>query len=136
MTIHATFDALPCTLHPGANDADHTENQGSGKRPFLLGFSAELLFGDEFTTKTKGGFVVYYVSPGKGGRKSQSCFRCCNGPDFGGDNLTPCANPNLDTEELPNKPCYGIRSNILYPTYASFHFPFLISLSLSLSLQR
>jgi len=26
-----------------------------------------LLFGDEFTTKTDGGFTVYYVSPSKGG---------------------------------------------------------------------
>ncbi|KAK4245453.1 hypothetical protein C7999DRAFT_34215 [Corynascus novoguineensis] len=99
-----------------------------------------LLFGDEFTTQTKGGFVVYYVSPGKGGvtafkpgfrmlvgdaaqreqigegRKSQSCFRCYDGPDFGGDNAAPCADPTLDTEALPTKPCYGIRSNILYPT--------------------
>lgn len=25
-----------------------------------------LLFGDKFTTQTSGGFVVYYVSPGKG----------------------------------------------------------------------
>jgi hypothetical protein len=29
--------------------------------------NVRLLFGDQFTTKTKGGFVVYYVSPGKGG---------------------------------------------------------------------
>ncbi len=29
--------------------------------------ATRLLFGDQFTTKTKGGFVVYYVSPGKGG---------------------------------------------------------------------
>ncbi|KAL2148993.1 hypothetical protein VTH82DRAFT_1679 [Thermothelomyces myriococcoides] len=99
-----------------------------------------LLFGDEFTTKTNGGFVVYYVSPGKGGvtafkpgfrmltgeasqrekigegRKSQSCFRCYTGPNWGGDDLAPCADPNLDSEELPNKPCHGIRSNVLYPT--------------------
>ncbi len=29
--------------------------------------TTRLLFSDQFTTKTKGGFVVYYVSPGKGG---------------------------------------------------------------------
>jgi hypothetical protein len=51
------------------------------------------------------------------GRKSQSCFRCYNGPNFGGDNAAPCADATLDTEELPKKACLGgIRSNILYPT--------------------
>jgi hypothetical protein len=29
--------------------------------------STRLLFGDQFTTETKGGFVVYYVSPSPGG---------------------------------------------------------------------
>lgn len=100
-----------------------------------------LLFSDQFTTKTNGGFVVYYVSPGKNqvtafkpgfrmlvgdanartkvgnGRKTQSCFRCYNAPNFGGDNAAPCQDATLDTEELPNKACLGgIRSNILYPT--------------------
>jgi hypothetical protein len=51
------------------------------------------------------------------GRKSQSCFRCYSGPNFGGDNAAPCADATLDTEELPKKACLGgIRSNILYPT--------------------
>ncbi|KAG9232511.1 hypothetical protein BJ875DRAFT_404779 [Amylocarpus encephaloides] len=99
-----------------------------------------LLFGDQFTTKTTGGFVVYYVSDGKNmvtafkpgfrmltgdanqrakigsGKKSQSCFRCYNGPNFGGDNAAPCADAKLDTEELPKGQCQGIRSNVLYPT--------------------
>ncbi|KAL2265061.1 hypothetical protein VTJ83DRAFT_7571 [Remersonia thermophila] len=99
-----------------------------------------LLFGDHFTTQTKGGFVVYYVSPGPGavtafrpgfrmlvgdanqrekrgeGMISQTCFRCYSGPDWDGDRFAPCADPSVDTEELPPKPCYGIRSNILYPT--------------------
>ncbi|KAG7286710.1 hypothetical protein NEMBOFW57_009021 [Staphylotrichum longicolle] len=99
-----------------------------------------LLFSDQFTTKTTGGFVVYYVSPGKGGvtafkpgfrmlvgdanqrtkigsgRKSQSCFRCYSGPNFKGDDAAPCADARLDTEALPTGPCSGIRSNILYPT--------------------
>ncbi|KAK1757956.1 hypothetical protein QBC47DRAFT_420838 [Echria macrotheca] len=100
-----------------------------------------LLFGDKFTTKTTGGFVVYYVSPGKGGvtafkpgfrmlvgdankraqgsksMKSQTCFRCYSGPNFGGDNAAPCADAKLDTEAFPKGPCLGgIRSNILYPT--------------------
>jgi hypothetical protein len=35
--------------------------------PVLSVDIVRLLFGDQFTTKTKGGFVVYYVSPGKGG---------------------------------------------------------------------
>ncbi|KAK4183817.1 hypothetical protein QBC35DRAFT_393064 [Podospora australis] len=99
-----------------------------------------LLFGDQFTTKTAGGFVVYYVSPGKGGvtafkpgfrmlvgdankrtktgngLKSQTCFRCYSGPNFRGDDAAPCADARLDTEALPMGPCSGIRSNILYPT--------------------
>ena len=99
------------------------------------------LFNDKYTTGTKGGFVVYYVSPGKNqvtafkpgfrmlvgdamqrtkigsGRKSQSCFRCYNAPNFGGDNAAPCADAKLDTEAFPTGPCPGgIRSNILYPT--------------------
>lgn len=70
------------------------------------------LFNDKYTGKTKGGFVVYYVSPGKGkvtafkpgfrmlvgdannrvskNLKSQTCFRCYTGPNFGGDNAAPC----------------------------------------------
>ncbi|RDL32477.1 Uncharacterized protein BP5553_08933 [Venustampulla echinocandica] len=100
-----------------------------------------LLFNDKFTTQTSGGFVVYYVSPGKGkvtafkpgfrmlvgdatqrakkgsGMKSQTCFRCFSGPNFGGDNASPCADAKLDTETLPAGQCLGgIRSNILYPT--------------------
>ncbi|KAK0748917.1 hypothetical protein B0T18DRAFT_322892, partial [Schizothecium vesticola] len=99
-----------------------------------------LLFDDHFTTKTRGGLVVYYVSPGKGkvksflpgfrmltgdagkremgptSMKSQTCFRCFTGPDFKGDTAAPCADATLDTEALPGTPCHGIRSNILYPT--------------------
>jgi hypothetical protein len=52
------------------------------------------------------------------GMKSQTCFRCYNGPDFAGDNAAPCADATLDTEALPTGKCYGIRSNVLYPTYA------------------
>jgi hypothetical protein len=49
--------------------------------------------------------------------KSQSCFRCYSGPNFGGDNAAPCSDSRLDTEGLPTGPCLGgIRSNILYPT--------------------
>ncbi|KAK4459853.1 hypothetical protein QBC42DRAFT_230865 [Cladorrhinum samala] len=99
-----------------------------------------LLFSDRFTTQTRGGFVVYYVSPGKGGvtafkpgfrmlvgdaakrtktgsgLKSQTCFRCYSGANFKGDDAAPCADARLDTEALPTGPCSGIRSNILYPT--------------------
>lgn len=28
--------------------------------------------------------------------KSQSCFCCFNGPDFGGDDMAPCSDPTLD----------------------------------------
>ncbi|KAK3214047.1 hypothetical protein GRF29_28g1834548 [Pseudopithomyces chartarum] len=97
------------------------------------------LFNDKYTGKTKGGFVVYYVSPGKSkvtafkpgfrmlvgdannhvskNLKSQTCFRCYTGPNFGGDNAAPCQDAKLDTEGFPKGACPGgIRSNILYPT--------------------
>ncbi|KAH3943511.1 hypothetical protein HBI56_109630 [Parastagonospora nodorum] len=97
------------------------------------------LFNDKYTGKTTGGFVVYYVSPGKGkttafkpgfrmlvgdatnrvskNRKTQSCFRCYSSDNFGGDNAAPCADAKLDTEGFPKNACPGgIRSNILYPT--------------------
>ena len=51
------------------------------------------------------------------GFKSQSCFRCYTGPNFKGDDLSPCADPKLDTEAFPTGPCLGgIRSNIHFPT--------------------
>ncbi|KAK4122024.1 hypothetical protein N657DRAFT_622599 [Parathielavia appendiculata] len=96
------------------------------------------LFNDRFTTQTNGGVTVYYISPGKwkvtafkpGFRmfvgdvarrtplyKSQSCFRCFSGPNFGGDDLAPCTDSRRDFEGFPPQPCPGgIRSNILYPT--------------------
>ncbi|KAH7128738.1 hypothetical protein B0J11DRAFT_277863 [Dendryphion nanum] len=98
------------------------------------------LFGDQYTKKTKGGFVVYYVGvkgkmtafkPGfrmlvgdanqrakiGSGLKSQTCFRCYTGPNHQGDNAAPCADARLDTEAFPTGACPGgIRSNILYPT--------------------
>ncbi|KAH7077471.1 hypothetical protein BKA63DRAFT_266317 [Paraphoma chrysanthemicola] len=97
------------------------------------------LFNDKYTGKTKGGFVVYYVSGGKGqttafkpgfrmlvgdptnrvskNLKMQTCFRCYNANNFGGDNAAPCADAKLDTEGFPKTACPGgIRSNILYPT--------------------
>ncbi|CAK7199469.1 hypothetical protein SEUCBS139899_002149 [Sporothrix eucalyptigena] len=90
----------------------------------------------------EGGTTVYYVSPGSGkvtafkpgfrmlvgdttlrtkptgvNMKTQSCFRCYTGPNFKGDDLSPCADPKLDTETLPAGPCLGgIRSNIHFPT--------------------
>ena len=49
--------------------------------------------------------------------KSQSCFRCYSGPNFGGDNLAPCSDAKLDFESFPTIPCQGgIRSNVLFPT--------------------
>ncbi|KAL1860736.1 hypothetical protein VTK73DRAFT_7195 [Phialemonium thermophilum] len=100
-----------------------------------------LQFGDQFSTQTDGGVLVYYVSaqPGKitafkpGFRmlvgdpnsrsrtgttlKRQNCYRCYTGPNFGGDVSAPCMDNNIDTEHLPTKPCPGgIRSNILFPT--------------------
>jgi len=39
---------------------------------------------------------------------TQTCFRCYNAPDFGGDDFRPCVDPRGDTMHLPNGPCYGI----------------------------
>jgi len=96
-------------------------------------------FGDNLGPKMSGGFVVYYVSDGKGkvtafkpgfrmlvgdptaratrNMKLQNCYRCYTGPNFGGDNAAPCQDATLDTEHFPTKACLGgIRSNILFPT--------------------
>lgn len=100
-----------------------------------------LFYNDTFVTNIDGGFIVYYVSPGQNqvtafapgfrmfvgdaslrappqgvNMSTQSCFRCFTGPDFGGDFLRPCLDPAVDTPYLPNKTCYGLRSNILFPT--------------------
>ncbi|KAK3688900.1 hypothetical protein B0T22DRAFT_426911 [Podospora appendiculata] len=96
---------------------------------------------NRFFDGEQGGMTVYYVAPGAhkvtafkpgfrmlvgdsmrrtrlgAGRKSQSCFRCFSGPDFKGDDASPCADPKLDTETFPAGPCLGgIRSNIHFPT--------------------
>ncbi|KAI0025404.1 hypothetical protein F4780DRAFT_774868 [Xylariomycetidae sp. FL0641] len=45
------------------------------------------------------------------------CFRCYNAPNFGGDNLAPCADPSVDSVALPAKQCPGgIRTTIRFPT--------------------
>ncbi|KAE8442848.1 hypothetical protein EG329_002590 [Mollisiaceae sp. DMI_Dod_QoI] len=92
-------------------------------------------------TGETGGFTVYYTSPGKGKTTAfkpgfrmlvgdpmrreagvnpplnfQSCFRCYSGPDFKGDDLSPCFDPKVDTESFPQKMCSGIRTNLLFPT--------------------
>ncbi|KAK3386749.1 hypothetical protein B0H63DRAFT_430533 [Podospora didyma] len=98
--------------------------------------------GDNASVVTQGGLIAYYVSPGQNMVKAfqpgfrmffgdptlrsppagkwdlgnQTCFRCYTGPDFGGDEFAPCQDPRVDTMYLPNKKCYGIRSNILFPT--------------------
>ncbi|KAM7197470.1 protein of unknown function (DUF1996) domain containing protein [Naviculisporaceae sp. PSN 640] len=101
---------------------------------------------DTFASSTSGGMLVYYVSPGQNqvtsfppgfrmfvgdallradpfatgasayNLSTQTCFRCYNAPDFGGDMFRPCLDPSVDTMHLPQRPCYGIRSNILFPT--------------------
>ncbi len=50
------------------------------------------------------------------GFKTQSCFRCYTGPDFEGDTYSPCFDPVLDTETFPQRKCFGIRSNVHFPT--------------------
>ncbi|KAK0732289.1 hypothetical protein B0H67DRAFT_478423 [Lasiosphaeris hirsuta] len=96
---------------------------------------------NRFLEGSRGGMTVYYVSPGPGkvtafrpgfrmlfgdamrrtklaapNLRTQSCFRCFTGPDFKGDDASPCFDPKLDTETFPAGPCYGIRSNIHFPT--------------------
>jgi len=99
-------------------------------------------FNDSFSEHINGGMLVYYVSPGQNqvtafplgfrmffgdatlrsepagpwNLSSQTCFRCYNAPNFGGDLLRPCLDPRVDSMHLPSGPCYGIRSNILFPT--------------------
>jgi hypothetical protein len=88
-----------------------------------------------------GGFTVYYTSPGSGKTtafkpgfrmlvgdplrrtpgtnppmKTQSCFRCYTGPNFKGDDLSPCSDPKVDSEGFPQKMCSGIRTNLHFPT--------------------
>lgn len=48
--------------------------------------------------------------------KSQSCFRCYTGPNFKGDDLSPCSDPKVDTEGFPQKMCSAIRTNLHFPT--------------------
>ncbi|KAL1799896.1 hypothetical protein ACET3X_000238 [Alternaria dauci] len=124
-----------CTTCGYSEDVNSPTNSQSS---FLLTRNRDL-FNDKYTGKTTGGFVVYYVSGGKGqvtafkpgfrmlvgdatnrkskNLKTQTCFRCYNAPNFGGDNAAPCQDARLDTEGFPTTPCPGgIRSNILYPT--------------------
>ncbi|KAK4225662.1 hypothetical protein QBC38DRAFT_482434 [Podospora fimiseda] len=100
-----------------------------------------LFFEDYFTPQTNGGLTAYYVSPGQNmvqaftpgfrmffgdatlrsqpaqNLSTQTCFRCFNAPDFGGDEFAPCQDPRVDTWHLPQIPCPGgIRSNIVFPT--------------------
>jgi len=96
---------------------------------------------NKLNTGEAGGLTVYYTSPGKNAvtafkpgfrmlvgdptrrvpgtnpsMKMQSCFRCYSGPNFKGDNLSPCADPTVDTEGFPQKMCSGIRTNLHFPT--------------------
>lgn len=102
---------------------------------------AALQFNDNFSTKTAGGILVYYVSAQPGSitafkpgfrmlvgdpmqrtrtgttLKRQNCYRCYTGPNFGGDTGAPCQDDKVDSEKLPAKACLGgIRSNIHFPT--------------------
>ncbi|KAF5848945.1 hypothetical protein GGP41_010090 [Bipolaris sorokiniana] len=94
------------------------------------------LFNDKYTGKTTGGFVVYYVSGSKGdvtafkpgfrmlvgdaanrvskNRKSQTCFRCYTGPNFGGDNAAPCQDANCWDGVNLDSPDH--KSHVAYPT--------------------
>ncbi|KAF2685437.1 hypothetical protein K458DRAFT_300665 [Lentithecium fluviatile CBS 122367] len=146
MTTGDVSDGATCTTCAFSEDFSNywTANlyfkarNGTYKR-VKQGASA-LQFNDNFSTKTDGGILVYYVSaqPGKvtafkpGFRmlvgdpmnrkvdtkmKMQNCYRCYTGPNFGGDTAAPCADGKLDTQQLPKDVCKGgIRSNILFPT--------------------
>ncbi|KAE9366631.1 hypothetical protein N431DRAFT_471674 [Stipitochalara longipes BDJ] len=96
---------------------------------------------NRFNDGESGGFTVYYTSPGPNkttafkpgfrmlvgdpmrreagvnpSMKYQSCFRCYSGPNFKGDDLSPCFDPTVDTEGFPQKMCSGIRTNLHFPT--------------------
>ncbi|KAK3312675.1 hypothetical protein B0H66DRAFT_378848 [Apodospora peruviana] len=98
-------------------------------------------FNDTFPSAIHGGMVVYYVSDGRGlnsafkpgfrmfmgdaalrappvspDLSTQNCFRCFSSPDFGGDLFAPCQDDRVDTMFLPPRFCYGLRSNIVFPT--------------------
>ncbi|KAK3684331.1 hypothetical protein B0T22DRAFT_539216 [Podospora appendiculata] len=50
------------------------------------------------------------------GKNMQSCYRCYTGPNFKGNNMSPCMDPKLDTEGFPTTPCPGgIRSSVIFP---------------------
>jgi len=54
------------------------------------------------------------------GQRVQSCFRCYDAPNFGGNVMAPCMDPERDTESFPTKPCPGgIRSSVIFPMYVS-----------------
>ncbi|KAL2265060.1 hypothetical protein VTJ83DRAFT_7570 [Remersonia thermophila] len=86
------------------------------------------------------GITVYYTAPGPNtvtafkpgfrmftgdvmrrtptnlGRRVQSCYRCYDGPNFQGNSMAPCFDPQRDTEHFPTKPCPGgIRSSVIFP---------------------
>ncbi|KAI1408677.1 hypothetical protein F5Y13DRAFT_182564 [Hypoxylon sp. FL1857] len=79
---------------------------------------------NRFLDGSVGGMTVYYFlqdlrsratvfKPDFQGQSPKNCYRCFTGPNFEGDNLAPCADPNLDTPGFPSTPCpEGIRSNI------------------------
>jgi hypothetical protein len=115
---------------------------GSYKRVKQIPNYSDIFTHDTFINRTNGGMTVYYVSPGQNqvtafppgfrmfvgdamlrsppsspyNLSTQNCYRCFTGPDFGGDIYRPCTDPAVDTMHLPDKPCWGIRSNILFPT--------------------
>lgn len=62
-TVHEMAASSECRKHPTGM------SEVSGEI-WPVSDTGRLLFDDHFTTKTKGGLVVYYVSPGKGKVKS------------------------------------------------------------------
>ncbi|KEZ45374.1 hypothetical protein SAPIO_CDS2203 [Scedosporium apiospermum] len=146
MTTGDVSETATCTTCQFADDFSNywTANlyfkarNGTFKR--VPQFGSPLQFGDQFSTQTNGGILVYYVSaqPGKitafapgfrmlvgdpadrerpASLKRQNCFRCYTGPNHGGDVGAPCQDAAHDHDALPNKVCPGgIRSNVLFPT--------------------
>ena len=50
------------------------------------------------------------------GKNMQSCYRCFTGPNFGGNTMSPCMDPKIDSEGFPSTPCPGgIRSSVIFP---------------------
>ncbi|KAK0723369.1 hypothetical protein B0T26DRAFT_750644 [Lasiosphaeria miniovina] len=77
--------------------------------------------GPKQVTAFKPGFRMFSGDPNRRksaglGKNMQSCYRCFTGPNFGGNTMSPCMDPKIDSEGFPSTPCPGgIRSSVIFP---------------------